>query len=477
MKNRFNQISSKEWLPFQKSFQIFDNKEKLYESSIRFFSDRRLRKKNIGYYGKNFKTFSLACKRNKFTPEKLTSKDNSELQFLLIDLTDELKKIETKKEFLDLKTKVLKIINKKIDLLNHRRFICVLAQNRYLNKNYLPIAWDLAKSIGTILSLKDEKVICLNKKNEFINQNNCFDPKKDFFYQLFFRKDEDEELNKLTFKKNNFLKNTIQKKSSTSFSNEIDSWFILKPQRRSKTEILHPAKYPEELVEMFVEEFSNKNEYIFDPMSGTGSTQIAALKLERHALGTELSEFFCEIANERCAELLEPKQMNLFESKEIKNRFKILNIDAREISKKNFPKINYVITSPPYWDMLNMKGAENQAKRIKDGLQTNYSEDKDDLGNIENYDLFIEELKHIYLKISKMMPKGSYLTIVVKNIKKKGRNYPFAWDLSNKLIPHLTLCKETFWCQDDISIAPFGYGNTWVSNTFHQYCLTFQVKN
>ena len=72
------------------------------------------------------------------------------------------------------------------------------------------------------------------------------------------------------------------------------------------------------------------------------------------------------------------------------------------------------------------------------------------------------------------MKSGSHLTIVVKNIKKKGRNYPFAWDLADKLMTHLDLLPEVFWCQDDINLAPYGYGNTFVSNTFHQYCLNFR---
>lgn len=72
------------------------------------------------------------------------------------------------------------------------------------------------------------------------------------------------------------------------------------------------------------------------------------------------------------------------------------------------------------------------------------------------------------------MKSGSYLTIVVKNIKKKGKNYPFAWDLSDILMSKLILLPETFWYQDDINLAPYGYGNTFVSNTFHQYCLNFQ---
>ena len=33
------------------------------------------------------------------------------------------------------------------------------------------------------------------------------------------------------------------------------------------------------------------------------------------------------------------------------------------------------------------------------------------------------------------------------------------------------------WLQDDQSIAPYGYGNTFVTNTFHHYCLNFQKNN
>jgi hypothetical protein len=135
-----------------------------------------------------------------------------------------------------------------------------------------------------------------------------------------------------------------------------------------------------------------------------------------------------------------------------------------------------MVTSPPYWDMLNMKGAENQMNRKRKGLQLNYSEDSNDLGNIGEYNMFIDELVDIYKKTISIMKPGGYLTIIVKNIKKGGVNYPFAWDLSRKLGESLTILPEVFWLQDDLRIAPYGYGNTWVSNTFHQYCLNFQIR-
>jgi DNA modification methylase len=247
----------------------------------------------------------------------------------------------------------------------------------------------------------------------------------------------------------------------------------LRPRSRNKKEILHPAKYPENLVEMFLREFTRAGDNVFDPMSGTGSTQLGALKMNRNAYGAELSQFFADIARERCSEWLAPPGQNNG-SGQSKPECRIMVKDARQVDTSDVPAIDYVLTSPPYWDMLNMKGAENQAKRKKKGLQTSYSGDKEDLGNIADYSAFVDELTKIYLSIAGLMKPGAYMTIVVKNIKKKGRNYPFAWDLAQALQQQLILLPPVFWLQDDISIAPYGYGNTWVSNTFHQYCLTFQ---
>ena len=82
-----------------------------------------------------------------------------------------------------------------------------------------------------------------------------------------------------------------------------------------------------------------------------------------------LGKFFYDIALKRCNELKDPVQKDLFVENKNESKFKILNIDCRKATKKLFPKIDYMITSPPYWDMLNMKGAENQAKRREKDLK------------------------------------------------------------------------------------------------------------
>ena len=473
MKNRFNRLTSKEWLPFQKSWFKESSDELLYKENIRFFSKAEVSEEKILYFGNSFELFKKIANENKLEAELLEN-FNGKSQFILIDLREYINFNSTLEEYTKIREKVVQLLKSQIDTLEERRFVSVFIPNIQKEKKYFAYAWDLAKHIGQILSLKDEKIACSIDVPSDKNQK-FFKPINKFFYCLYFRKDEQSgiDLNKNEF---NFFDSNTQILNETEFNLKIPYWFVLKPQPRKKNEILHPAKYPEDLVEMFVNEFTMENENVFDPMSGTGSTQLGALKLKRNGYGTELSQFFAGVANGRCKEYIEPSQKSLF-YEEKKQKFKILNKDARLISLNDFPVIDYMITSPPYWDMLNMKGAENQAKRIEKGLKTNYSDDPDDIGNIQGYNDFLLTIRDIYFNIASLMKSGSYMTIVVKNIKKKGTNYPFAWDLANLLQEKLILLPEVFWCQDDISIAPYGYGNTYVSNTFHQYCLNFQVPS
>ena len=471
MKNRFNRLTSKEWLPFQKSWFRFDNTEKLYRENIRFFISAEPTGSVVSYHGENPDTLTRICKEENREVSAWEPGQITPVQFAIIDLREEINEATTLTEYEKIRTHVIDFLRDIYARLEHRRFISILIPNIQQKEKYFPFAWDLAKHIATFYSLKDEKIACVDNKQS-VSPGKYFSPTQEVFYCLYFRKDE-KSAGVYAPPEMNLLKARKQEKSGITFQNVIPAWFILKPQPRKKNEILHPAKYPEALVEMFINEFTKESDNVFDPMSGTGSTQVGALKLQRQGYGTELSDFFADIANGRCSELLIPSQKEMF-SEEKSGAFKILNKDARLITDDDFPPLHYMMTSPPYWDMLNMKGAENQAKRVKKGLQTNYSENTHDLGNVADYQAFLAELVAVYNNIIDHLEPGSYLTIVVKNIKKKGSNYPFAWDLSNELQNKLILLPEVFWCQDDISIAPYGYGNTFVSNTFHQYCLNFQ---
>ncbi len=255
------------------------------------------------------------------------------------------------------------------------------------------------------------------------------------------------------------------------------SWFVHNPPRRQKDVLRHPAKFPESLAQEFIEFFTQRGQVVFDPMAGTGSALVAALRAGRHSYGLELNPLYADVARQ-----VVRQEIDALGEAAAGLSAEVITGDAwdlpEHIHRQAIPSIDYVITSPPYWDMLHARGAETQKKRrAAPDLDVTYSSDPADLGNIGDYEQFLERLACIYEKMEPFIRPGAYLTIIVKNVKKGGKIYPLAWDLARRLGQTYTLKDEKIWCQDDIRLAPYGLGNAWVSNTFHHYCLQFRKES
>ena len=268
----------------------------------------------------------------------------------------------------------------------------------------------------------------------------------------------------------------------TNKLNELDSktwlkfqksWFIHNPPRRKKGVLAHPAKFPETMAQEFIEFFTKSGGNVLDPMAGTGSTLVAALRAGRNAWGIELNPKYARIAEQVIAE--ERTQLGE-QAKDLTSA--VIRGNAADAARLPLPRVDYVLTSPPYWDMLHAAGSATQKRRRTSAeLDVYYSDDPQDLGNIHEYDRFLEKLIGIYAGLKPFLCEKAYLTIIVKNVKKGGKLYPLAWDLGRELGKTYALKDEKIWCQDDIRLAPYGLGSAWVSNTFHHYCLQFRNES
>ena len=76
----------------------------------------------------------------------------------------------------------------------------------------------------------------------------------------------------------------------------LSIWNI-NPARAKK--IGHPAPFPIELPQKFINLYTYKNDLILDPFLGSGTTAIAAKLLERNFIGYEIEEEYIQIANSR----------------------------------------------------------------------------------------------------------------------------------------------------------------------------------
>ncbi|MBN2156827.1 MAG: hypothetical protein JW776_12360 [Candidatus Lokiarchaeota archaeon] len=259
-------------------------------------------------------------------------------------------------------------------------------------------------------------------------------------------------------------RNTLNHLTGKEWIHFSRSWFIHKPKPRDKKkgEDLHPAKYPEDLIARFIKFFTKKGAWVLDPFCGTASTLVAAQSVERNAIGFELSEKWAEIGAKRT------------------NQYVILG-DVHCIDTiSTLPKFDFCISSPPYWDMLDHSrgGSDSTQKdRIAKGYDATFSTLEKDLGNIEDYNEFLDTLLDIYSKIAEAMKDNGYCVVIMQNtLKEKQQFYPLAWEFALKMREQgsFSLRQEMIWCQSDKKLGIWGYPNTYISNVHHHYCLVFQ---
>ena len=65
----------------------------------------------------------------------------------------------------------------------------------------------------------------------------------------------------------------------------------------------HPTEKPSKLLEHFIETYTKIDDHIYDPCFGSGSTLIASAKLNRRFFGTELSNEYFKLAEQKLSNL------------------------------------------------------------------------------------------------------------------------------------------------------------------------------
>ncbi len=238
--------------------------------------------------------------------------------------------------------------------------------------------------------------------------------------------------------------------------------------KEAKYEKMHPAPFSFTDVAKLLRFFTKKGQKVMDPFLGIGSTIKACVELNRDGYGIELSKKWCELSEVRLREEsnyeLDAEHLICDDSRNINNIF-----------KPNF--FDFIVTSPPYWNILNKDKDYKAKERITNGYDTNYSNDnKNDLGNIEDYSNFLDELSTILLRCYDVLKPDKYLCVIVSDFRHKSKFYSFHSDLIYKLTSkenkkRFTLQGIKVLLQNAKKLYPYGYPFSYVENIHHQYIL------
>lgn len=240
----------------------------------------------------------------------------------------------------------------------------------------------------------------------------------------------------------------------------------------AEIEKLHPAPFSFQDVARLIKFFTKEGETVLDPFSGVSSTLKACAIENRQGIGFELNEKYVELSNRRIQE-------EISENSPFKSKQKVLCGDCRELIKKQKKDtIDFIITSPPYWDILETVDHKVKQNRISNNLDTKYSESINDFGNIKNYDEFLEELSSFFNNCGSALKAKKYLVVIVSDFRKKEKYYLFHSDLAKSIeskgvfnLKGIKILHQKF-----KSIYPYGYPYSFVPNVHHQNVLIFQKK-
>ncbi len=235
-----------------------------------------------------------------------------------------------------------------------------------------------------------------------------------------------------------------------------------KTPEEKKISSLHPAIFSIAVVKKLIECYVPDNgKKILDCFAGTGSTLVAAHQSGLRGIGIDISKEYKDIFLQR---------VNF--SRGMQKNLKYLVGDARTVLteiKKN--SIDFCVTSPPYWDILNRVRSADK-KKI-----TNYSDKPEDLGNVSDYKVFLEIFLEISQKVFDTLKDRSYFVVNVMDLRKGANFYPLHMDIA------MTIKKAGFSLEDIIvwdrqkeynNSRPLGYPYKFIINKVHEYFLVFR---
>ena len=213
---------------------------------------------------------------------------------------------------------------------------------------------------------------------------------------------------------------------------------------------------------------------VLDPFGGIGSTAKACELTGRKCISIELSPKYHELSVLRL-------EKEVGQGASLNHTF--INGDSCQIlpTLEN-DSVDMVVTSPPYWGILHKQDRKVESERIANNLDTKYSDSEQDLGNVKDYQQFLQILMdQVFMQCARVLRKGKYMMLVVSDFRDKGEYISFHSDLIHALNHKsvqgggkLILQGTKVLIQNHKRMMPYGYPSTYVENIHHQYIIIFR---
>jgi len=250
------------------------------------------------------------------------------------------------------------------------------------------------------------------------------------------------------------------------------SFWISEKCKDDKIALNHPAPFLIKDTKKLISMYTKKGMKVFDPFLGSGTTIAAAVSENRIGYGIDLNSQYIELCKRRFYELKLKEEMC----------HAILGDSTKKISEFEDEFFDYIVTSPPYHNILKNKASgirsDNSDKGYRNGARQGieyYSDDVNDLGNQESFDDFIKLLSKVMKGCYRKLKSNKYCTIVISDFtvnKKEICVQAYIVDMMEKI--GFEFVGTTVLLQNNKPLYPFGYPFAYKINHHHQNMITFR---
>lgn len=275
-------------------------------------------------------------------------------------------------------------------------------------------------------------------------------------------------------------RNTLNELNGSQWLPETKSFFYQKglgaKHPHAQIERQHPAPYSFQDIAHLITFFTKKGMRVLDPFGGVGSTAKACELEGRLCTSIELQPKWRDLAVQRL-------EFEVGEGTSRKHEF-ILGDSRVELQRFEDRAFDFMVTSPPYWSILNKKADHKVMKeRVANNLATNYSDDdENDLANVETYEDFLKILvDDVFMECARVLRPKKYMCLVVSDFRNKSEFISFHSDLIQAMNRRetrdgyrITLQGVKVLLQNHKTLLPYGYPFAYVENIHHQYILIFR---
>ena len=227
----------------------------------------------------------------------------------------------------------------------------------------------------------------------------------------------------------------------------------------------HPATFSEKDVGKLIRFFTQSGGLVLDPFMGAGSTAIAAMAAGRRCIGFELYPVWVEVAAQRVhdqALSLDDAIMPELRCNEALDGMAGIDSDS----------VDFIVTSPPYWNVLHKVDHKARQERLQKALAATYGKDTRDLANVADYAVFLRCLRDHFAEYARVLKPRRYAAVVVSDFRHGRRHYLFHAHVAEQMeMAGFIVQSVVNLVQDNKRLYPYGYPTTLVPNISNQYIV------